>query len=187
MQLKSGERLAIIGGNGSGKTTLLKLILGFLPPGNGVIAKSPNLQLSYANIERSGHYPTLTGLENLFLWRALTNISKAQFASAMAEWQECALFKKTLTQRANSFSTGMSSILALFKALNFFSSDQRLACLDEPWAHLDQSAQTFIASKIKANPQHSSMIITCHQLSDNIHTVCSRTLQIEGGKLVPCH
>ncbi len=187
LELKSGERLAILGGNGVGKTTLLRLVLGFLTPASGVIVKAPALQLSYANIERSGHYPTLTGFENLALWRALTNISPAQFKEALNAWKDCSLFQKALVAKAQSFSTGMSSILALFKALNFFDSAQTLACLDEPWAHLDQSAQVFISNKIKSAHGQCSMIITGHQLSENIHTVCSRALQIEGGKLVSCH
>ncbi len=48
LQIKAGERIAIVGENGSGKSTLVKLIMGLIPPNAGTISYG-NQQLRYGN------------------------------------------------------------------------------------------------------------------------------------------
>ncbi len=46
-EVKSGERIALIGPNGGGKSTILKMITGDLPTDEGLIIKKKNLSIGY--------------------------------------------------------------------------------------------------------------------------------------------
>lgn len=46
-EVKSGERIALIGPNGGGKSTILKMIMGDLPTDEGLIIKKKNLSIGY--------------------------------------------------------------------------------------------------------------------------------------------
>jgi len=46
-RIMRGDRVGLIGPNGSGKTTLLRLLLGQLPPHDGVVRHGTNLEVAY--------------------------------------------------------------------------------------------------------------------------------------------
>src|SRR5918911_4863383 len=47
LQLRAGERVALVGANGTGKSTLLRLIAGELRPDSGTIALAPGARAAY--------------------------------------------------------------------------------------------------------------------------------------------
>ena len=76
MEVKRGERVAIIGNNGTGKTTILKMINGLLTPDNGEIRLGSKVHIGYYDQEHhvlhmdktifeeiSDDYPTLTNTQ----------------------------------------------------------------------------------------------------------------------------
>ncbi len=46
-EIRTGERLRILGDNGSGKTTLLKICAGIISPDQGEVWRAPNLKIGY--------------------------------------------------------------------------------------------------------------------------------------------
>lgn len=64
LELKAGEKAALIGANGAGKTTLLKCLLGMIPPDEGAIKLEPGISIGYVE-QISSFEPETT------LWEAL--------------------------------------------------------------------------------------------------------------------
>jgi len=52
MRVLRGDRIGLIGPNGAGKTTLLRLLLGELPPDEGVVRAGANVQVAYYDQQR---------------------------------------------------------------------------------------------------------------------------------------
>ena len=55
-----GDRVGFIGANGSGKTTVLRLLVGEIPPDEGVIRHGANLQIAYFDQQREQLDPDRT-------------------------------------------------------------------------------------------------------------------------------
>jgi ATP-binding cassette subfamily F protein 3 len=51
LQIRDHSRLGLVGRNGCGKSTLLKLIMGYLQPESGTIARTPGLRVNYLSQE----------------------------------------------------------------------------------------------------------------------------------------
>ena len=78
VDIKSGERVSLIGSNGAGKTTFVNMITGYLKPDSGVIEfdnanitpLSPR-QITHLGVARSFQipqlYPALTVMENMLV------------------------------------------------------------------------------------------------------------------------
>ena len=65
VEIKRGERVALIGNNGTGKTTILKLINGLLPPDTGVITLGANVHVGYYDQEHHVLHMEKTAFEEV--------------------------------------------------------------------------------------------------------------------------
>jgi len=60
-----GDRIGIIGPNGAGKTTLLRLLLGTLPPDDGIVRVGTNVQVAYYDQQREQLDPERTVVDTV--------------------------------------------------------------------------------------------------------------------------
>jgi ATP-binding cassette subfamily F protein 3 len=65
LQLRAGQRIALIGENGSGKTTLIRTITGHLPPLAGTLKVGEKVKVGYLAQEQELLDPALSGLETI--------------------------------------------------------------------------------------------------------------------------
>lgn len=136
IEIKRGERVAIIGNNGTGKTTLLKIINGLLPADSGNITLGSHVHVGYFDQEHqvlhmdktifqeiSDEYPTMTNtqIRNLLAAFLFTNDD---------------VFKPI-----RELSGGERGRVSLAKLM---LSDSNFLILDEPTNHLDMMSKEIL-------------------------------------------
>lgn len=126
LDIKRGEKVAIIGRNGAGKSTLLKIITGVIKPTTGSIdvrGKSHAL-LSLG----AGFHPDFTGRENAHAFLAHMGVSGRQAEELVEAAVDFAEIEEHIDQPLKTYSTGMQARLmfAVSTAL-----DPELLVIDE--------------------------------------------------------
>jgi ABC-2 type transport system ATP-binding protein len=133
VELRPGERLALVGPNGAGKSTLLALLARALPPSTGDVSVADGVRVGWAP-QRPGVYGKLTARENLELFARLAGEGEPQAAAAALVEQ----LEVPRDVRAAELSGGNRQRLNLAVAL-LGSPDVLL--LDEPSTGLDPAAR----------------------------------------------
>jgi ABC-type polysaccharide/polyol phosphate transport system ATPase subunit len=118
LEIKRGEKVAVIGRNGAGKSTLLKIITGVIKPTTGDIdvrGKSHAL-LSLG----AGFHPDFTGRENAEAFLAHMGVSGRKAQDLVADAVAFAEIEEHIDQPLKTYSTGMQARLmfAVSTALN---------------------------------------------------------------------
>jgi ATPase subunit of ABC transporter with duplicated ATPase domains len=131
LELRQGDRLAILGPNGSGKTTLLRALLGELPLAGGTRYVGPSTRFGALEQDRS-LFEREEPLLAPFMER--TGLRQGDARSLLAKF---ALHADEVTRPARSLSPGerTRATLALLSAARM-----NALVLDEPTNHLDLEA-----------------------------------------------
>ncbi len=142
LELRRGERVAILGGNGTGKTTLLRSLLGDLPPLEGSLRLGAGLVLGYFSQTHEGLRPDRTVLETLLdAWPAL------QTPEARGYLGQFLFSGDDQLKTVASLSGGERGRLALALLAR---QGANLLLLDEPTNHLDIPAQELLEAVLLA-------------------------------------
>ena len=129
IELKRGERLAVIGGNGTGKTTLLKMITGTEPVSAGSIRLGSKVEIGYYDQEHQVLHPDKTVFEELH--DAYPDMNNTEVRNILAAF----LFTgDDVFKMVRELSGGERGRLSLAKLM---LSKSNLLILDEPTNHLD--------------------------------------------------
>jgi heme ABC exporter ATP-binding subunit CcmA len=169
LQIKAGERMALLGANGAGKTTLLRILAGLTRPTAGHITLD-NLDLARQTREVQhkigfvAHQPylyeELTALENLLFFARMYKVEHPQERATLL-LKRVGLSKKTC-ERASSLSRGQTQRLALARAL---LHTPQLLLLDEAATGLDQEGLELLTSLLQEHRQNGGTILfTTHDL-----------------------
>jgi osmoprotectant transport system ATP-binding protein len=146
LEVKSHERIAIIGRSGSGKSTLLRMINGLLRPDSGqVILNDTALDYSKLNeirrgigyvMQEGGLFPHLTAKENITLMARVDRWPQTRKDDRLQEVLRLVNLKDggLLDRRPRQLSGGQRQRVAIARALFL---DPPVILLDEPFAHLD--------------------------------------------------
>ena len=138
LELKAGEKVAIVGANGTGKTTLLRDIF-----------KNANPAIKIADDVEVGvlsqlHGEMLDESKTVYEeFEALGFETKGEIAAYLAEY---CFEADTLTQKIGQLSGGEQNLLQLAK---ISVSNANLLLLDEPTSHLDTYSQIALEKAIE--------------------------------------
>ena len=129
LNVKYGERVAIIGKNGTGKTTIFNLLLGEVAPDKGKIKLGSNVKYGYLsqNIKRD-YEGKLSTLE---AFRSEVAVTEGEARSILAKFL---FFQDSVFKRVRSLSGGE---LIRLKLAQLMHQEINLLILDEPTNHLD--------------------------------------------------
>lgn len=198
LQIKPGEKIALVGINGAGKTSIVKLLSGFYQPDRGAIL------VNGQNI--SGFYPQeyLVKVGVVFqepfvlAYTIAQNIaccseeeidySRVQKCLKMAglwekietlEKKEQTILTKELDPNGILLSGGETQKLMLARTLY---KDAPLMILDEPTAALDPIAEAELYQKYQQLTQGKTSIFISHRLAST--QFCDRILFLENGEII---
>lgn len=140
IDIKRGERIAIIGNNGTGKTTLLKLINGILPADSGEIRLGSKVHVGYYDQEHQVLHMEKTLFDEIQdTYPAMNN---TQIRNTLASF----LFTgDDVFKRICDLSGGERGRVSLAKLM---LSDANFLLLDEPTNHLDITSKEILESAL---------------------------------------
>jgi ATP-binding cassette subfamily F protein 3 len=129
IQIRRGERYAIMGPNGAGKSTLLKTFAGRVTPLAGSISYGQNVQVGYYDQTLGDLNPKGGVIDEI--WNLDTRQTEEEVRSYLAQFS---FFGEDVFKKTRDLSGGEKGRLALAKIM-FKGGNVML--LDEPTNHLD--------------------------------------------------
>ncbi|MDX1582603.1 MAG: ABC-F family ATP-binding cassette domain-containing protein [Thermoanaerobaculia bacterium] len=129
IQIRRGERYAIVGPNGVGKSTLLKTLAGRLEPLDGEVRYGNNIQVGYYDQTLGDLRPKVRVLDEI--WDFDHSKSEEEIRSYLARFS---FSGDDVFKRVETLSGGERGRLALAKIMYVGGN---LLLLDEPTNHLD--------------------------------------------------
>ncbi|MBT9597484.1 MAG: ATP-binding cassette domain-containing protein [Vitreoscilla sp.] len=185
LELRRGDRLALVGANGSGKTTLLRLLHGLVPAGSG--------RCEHHALAPEGRAPVAAMLfQRPFLLHlsARRNVSLALWLRGVGREARADLTRQALRRvglealaerPARALSGGQQQRLAMARA---WALRPDILFLDEPTASLDPSAKREVETLIEAFAAEGvTIVFSTHNLGQ-AKRLATRVAYLEGGRLV---
>ncbi|ODT64152.1 ABC transporter ATP-binding protein [Phenylobacterium sp.] len=180
LQLRSGDRLGLIGHNGSGKTTLLRALAGAYEPDEGTIDVHGRIA---AMLDLNlGIDPSATGLDNIRLRGRIAGLSTRQIDERLTEIAEFTGLGPFLAMPLKTYSAGMQARLA-FAVATAVEADVIL--MDE-WIAVGDSDFKKLAHKriLDLMERAGILVLASHEL-DLIRLYCNKVMRIEAGVASP--
>ncbi|QQZ09310.1 ribosomal protection-like ABC-F family protein [Heyndrickxia vini] len=171
LEVKRGDRVAIVGKNGTGKTTLLKLLTGKLEPSFGKISQNPQVRIGYFMQELESLNYEETILEQIL---TLPNMTQTEARTILA----CFLFRREdVFKKVKDLSMGEKCRVAFVK---LYFSHANLLVFDEPTNYLDIETRERIEDALEMYP--GAVIMVSHD-SFLLRKVANRIISLEDGNV----
>ena len=196
LEVKAGERLAIIGRSGAGKTTLLQLLGGLDLPDEGTVevagkdlAKRSNKERGVLRNEALGfvyqfHHllPEFTALENVAMPLLMRRDPVSESIARATEVLGRVGLHDRLTHRPGELSGGERQRAAVARAL---VTQPAVILADEPTGNLDeQTGETVFELMLELNREAgASLIVVTHDL--DLAARMDRIVELDQGQLKP--
>lgn len=197
LQIKAGEKMALVGRNGAGKSTLVKLLCGFYDPDEGTITFNGIDAREFPKAERYGlfsvvfqdlFFPGVRMDESIAL-QETERIDQDRLQKALEQAGMAKVFKEKqitmdrymgrLKKEGVELSGGQYQRLLLARALY---QDGAVLVLDEPTAALDPIAESQVYESYQAYSQGKTSIFISHRLASTGFS--DRIVLLEDGKIV---
>ncbi len=193
LEIKAGEKIAILGRNGAGKSTLLQLFSGMQTPNQGKI-KLDGVELGLIDpadvrrdmglLNQNAHLFFGTVRENLTLGAPLANdddiLQALRITGALAFVQE----KKEgldhlILEGGVGFSGGQKQALLLARLL---LRQPNILLLDEPTAAIDDVSEKQLIDHLKMWLGHRTLMVATHRRA--VLELVDRIIVVNDGKIV---
>lgn len=174
--VRTGEKIAIVGDSGAGKTTVANLALGLLAPTGGRIVSRINQEaLENPNYTSTGYLPQVpyifsgTILLNVCLTEVESEVDYTKFNRAIHDAQIADFilsqpnkWHTTLGVGGLTLSGGESQRIALARVLYL---NPRILVLDEPTSSLDAKTDEFVSGTLMDDRIDSTVLVIAHKYS----------------------
>lgn len=173
IDIKRGERVALIGNNGTGKTTILKLINGMLPADTGVITLGAKVHVGYYDQEHHVLHMEKTTFEEV--QDAYPDLTNTQVRNILAAF----LFTgDDVFKRIADLSGGERGRVSLAKLM---LSEANFLILDEPTNHLDITSKEILENALQS---YTGTVFYVSHDRYFINQTATRILELTGQTLI---
>lgn len=169
MDIKRGERVAVIGNNGTGKTTLLKIINDMLPADTGEIVLGSKVHIGYYDQEHQVLHMEKTLFDELQDTYPDMNNTKIRNVLAAFLFTGDDVFK-----RIGDLSGGERGRVSLAKLM---LSNANFLILDEPTNHLDITSKEILEQALN---QYTGTVLYVSHDRYFINKTATRILELTG-------
>ena len=153
IEIRRGEKVALVGRNGEGKTTLMRVIMGQLDPLEGTSAVGHNVQIGYF---AQNQEDVLDKKQTVFstLDNAATGEVRTKLRDILAQF----LFRgEDIDKKVEVLSGGERARLGMAKLM---LEPHNLLALDEPTNHMDIKSKDILKQALKAFD--GTMVVVSH-------------------------
>lgn len=173
VEIKRGERVAVIGNNGTGKTTLLKIINGSLQPEKGEVKLGAKVNIGYYDQE----HQTMSGEKTIFeeIHDAYPELEHTRIRNVLAAFM---FIGEDVFKKIKDLSGGERGRVSLAKLM---LSKANFIILDEPTNHLDIGSKEILEKALNA---YTGTIIYVSHDRYFINKTASRILELSGGRFI---
>lgn len=181
LEIRAGDKVALVGTSGVGKSTLMDLILGILKPDSGEIMISgmqPHEAISrwpgaLSYVPQDIYIIAGTVRENIVLGYSRTEIGDAAIESAVVKSQLSDYVQSLnhgidseLQENGRDLSGGQKQRIGIARAL---ITNPQLLLLDEATSSLDGQTELSLSDSISGLENHVTVIAIAHRLSTIMH------------------
>ena len=172
IDIKRGEKVALIGSNGTGKTTILKILNHMLPADSGEIRLGAKVHIGYYDQEHQVLHAEKTVFDEIS--DAYPNLDNTKIRNVLAAF----LFTgDDVFKRISDLSGGERGRVSLAKLM---LSNANFLILDEPTNHLDIVSKEILENVLK---NYTGTVFYVSHDRYFINTTATRILELTGGGL----
>lgn len=173
IDIKRGERVAIIGSNGTGKSTLLKIIMGLLPADCGQIRPGSKVHVGYYDQEQQVLHMEKTVFDEI--QDEYPDMDNTRVRNVLAAF----LFTgDDVFKRISDLSGGERGRVSLAKLM---LSEANLLILDEPTNHLDITSKEILEDALL---HYTGTVLYVSHDRYFINKTATRILELTGGTFI---
>ncbi len=179
LELRSGDRLGLVGHNGAGKSTLLRALAGVYEPSGGEFVR----QGTVASLidPALGIEPDASGVENIMLRGLVMGLSKRQIDDLTPGICEFSGLGEYVNMPVRTYSTGMLMRLA-FSISTSVEAD--ILLMDE-WLSVGDADFTAKAEqRMRDVVAKSGILVLASHSPELIAKECNRVIHLEHGRIV---
>ena len=185
VNLKEGDKIALIGQNGAGKTTLIRCILGLYTYEGYLSVLGKNSRNDREEIlKHVGFVPQsppplkMTIAEIMDFFSIITKTEKEKFISIATDLK--LEIQNNLHKPFLKLSGGMKQKLLISLAL---ARSPKILLMDEPSANLDPDARNVLFKNLINLPKETLVILSSHRI-DEIKNLVNRLIEMDLGEIV---
>ncbi len=186
IDIKAGERIAILGRSGSGKSTFAKALCKMLQLGSGELSIN-GIPLSQINDDAWGRFCTYVPQTPWMLNGSLFEqiklgdeaVDNNLIAEKLAALNLQDVFEQLDVKDGSGFSAGQLQLLGLLRCL---TRKTPLLILDEPTNFLDEDTEAKVMQAIMAQYEGSTIVLITHRMS--LLKFMQRGLVFDQGRIV---
>ena len=179
MDIKEGERVALIGHNGSGKSTLLKVMAGVYPVQKGEVSVEGSIQSMLETAVALN--PDATGYENIRLVATLANWPREKMQDYVTDIEEFTELGDYLSLPIRVYSGGMHARLAFAIAT---MQAPGILLIDENIGAGDAQFQEKVEERVNAIFAQVKILVVASHSRELLETFCNKGALFSKGRLL---
>ncbi|MCP2325490.1 ATP-binding cassette subfamily C protein CydD [Hamadaea flava] len=189
LEVRRGDRIALVGPSGGGKSTLVGLMLGFVTPTTGAVLRGEDdldaWRRRLAWVPQKAHLFAATLAENIALGAPEATRAEIEAAARAAYLDEVVAslpdgLDTPLGERGHGLSSGERQRLALARA--FLRNDSELILLDEPTSRLDAKSEQAVIEATERLMTDRTAVFVAHRPA--MLRLATRVVRVEDGRLI---
>ncbi len=186
LNVKTNEKIALVGMSGSGKSTILRIIAGLEKPQKGKVfidskdvGNIPTFQRNIGFLfQNYALFPFLNVKKNIEF--GITKLNNQERAEKINNFAKLLGISKLLEKFPHELSGGEKQRVALARTLIL---EPKIILLDEPFSAIDTKLKNSIRNDLKAifNNLNITLILVTHDIED-ANVFCSRVINLDNSE-----